>query len=168
MIKDTPFTFSFDKTHEMRRYNVLQAIQNFNESSNDIEDNLHQLVKHVSLEAKLVCLWLIDKNTQELAMGPCYSSFPIKQSEVSRSVDVTSILETKEPILTNDIAGDLGVSNRGWIPRERVISYGGYPLMYGDRALGVLEIYSELELVEKLSDEISRKLGDIDPVYSRG
>lgn len=119
--------------------------------------------------------WLIDKNTHELAMGPCYSSFPIKQSEVSRSVDVTSILETKEPILTNYIAGDLGVSNRGWIPRERVISYGGYPLMYGDRALGVLEIYSDeilsaddFELVEKLSDEISRKLGDIDPVYSRG
>ncbi|MGA7367624.1 MAG: hypothetical protein WBX01_00715 [Nitrososphaeraceae archaeon] len=73
------------------------------------------------------------------------------------------------------MAGDLGVSNRGWIPRERVISYGGYPLMYGDRALGVLEIYSDeilsaddFELVEKLSDEISRKLGDIDPVYSRG
>ncbi|MGA7367623.1 MAG: Lrp/AsnC family transcriptional regulator [Nitrososphaeraceae archaeon] len=85
VIKDTPFTFSFDKTHEMRRYNVLQAIQNFNESSNDIEDNLHQLVNHVSFEAKLVCLWLID--TQELVMGPCYSSFPIKQSEVSRSVD---------------------------------------------------------------------------------
>jgi DNA-binding Lrp family transcriptional regulator len=115
MIKDTPFTCSFDKTHDMRRYNVLQAIQKFNESSNDIEDNLHQLVKYVtvSFEAKLVCLWLLNKNTNELAIGPCYSSFPIKQSKVSRSVVVTSILETKEPILTNDVAGDLGVSNRG-------------------------------------------------------
>jgi GAF domain-containing protein len=52
------------------------------------------------------------------------------------------------------------------IPRERVISYGGYPLRYGDQALGVLEIYSDeilsaadFELVETLSDEISRKLG---------
>lgn len=104
-------------------------------------------------------------------MGPCYSSVPIKQSEVSRSVDVTSILETKELILTNYIAGDLGVSNRGWIPRERVISYGGYPLMYGDRALGVLEIYSDensllLELLQNSNTTLFTYSTNFSPVLS--
>lgn len=177
MIRDSPFTFSFNNFDEMRRNDMLQVILKFSESSNDVEESLNQLIKSVMtyFEAKLVCLWLIDKNTGELRMGPCYTWFPIKQSEVPRLVDVMSMLETKKPVLTNDVAGDLEVSNKEWILREGIISYGGYPLIYGDRALGVLEIYSngtlfaaDFELAEMISEEISRKLGSIDSINSQG
>lgn len=65
-----------------------------------------------------------------------------KSTEISWSIiNLESILQTKKPVLVNDLVNEPGI-NVDWLIKENVRSYAGYPLNGKDRIIGVLEIFN--------------------------
>jgi signal transduction histidine kinase/CheY-like chemotaxis protein len=56
------------------------------------------------------------------------------------------IAQEKSPYLTNDFVNDPRVDDREWADREGMVSFAGYPLMAGDRLIGVLAVFARYRL----------------------
>jgi PAS domain S-box-containing protein len=72
------------------------------------------------------------------------------------------IAQEKSPHLTNDVLSDPRVSDRRWAAQEGMVAFAGYPLMIGDRVLGVVALFAKhplsentLELLHRMSNQIS-------------
>lgn len=80
---------------------ALKEIGNIQEKLRRFTDDIRKC-----FEAKCVCLWFVDKNTNELTLTNAYGNYeyiPTEYLEISQSaINFESILETKKPILVND------------------------------------------------------------------
>lgn len=52
------------------------------------------------------------------------------------------IAARRRPHLTNDVGGDPEISDRAWAEREGMVAFAGYPLLVGERLLGVLGLFA--------------------------
>ena len=172
-IKESLYRVTYDQSQQNRRFKALLSTIRLKESK-DIEKKLLQFANDISscFDAKIVSLWRRNKKTNEIELtcgSGKYSERPPEYTEISgRLIKITSMLETKKPVLTNDVLHDFSISNGDWLVRESVISYVGYPLIHEDRVLGILEMYSEwhfspadFEIAQLLSEEVSRVLGSV-------
>jgi signal transduction histidine kinase/CheY-like chemotaxis protein len=57
-----------------------------------------------------------------------------------------SIAEERTPHLTNDLANDPRMGDRDWARREGLVSFAGYPLLIGDRLIGVIAMFAKHRL----------------------
>jgi hypothetical protein len=172
IVKQIPYTLSFDHSLETRRKRIPSAKLGLEEAkeSKNIEDKLQHFIDDLvrGFELKHVCLWLMEKSTDEL--HPVFHSvasgtdLPEYEYEyVSRSkIKIELMLDTAEPVLSNDIARDFNITAVSRVIGEGVKSYGGYPLIHKNRIIGILEIFgnrrfspAEFELAEILSSELS-------------
>jgi signal transduction histidine kinase len=60
--------------------------------------------------------------------------------------EVGLIAREKKPYLTNEAAADPRAGDRAWAARERIVSFAGYPLLLGDRAVGVMAMFARQPL----------------------
>ena len=67
------------------------------------------------------------------------------------------IASKRKPHLTNSVIGDPQVSDQPWAEREGMVAFAGYPLIIGDRLVGVLGLFAR----HPLSDTIMATLGSI-------
>ena len=101
------------------------------------------LVRH--LDAAATRLWLVTKDRRTLALqansvartspGGGRPHIPVA------SQALRSIVEEGVPYVTNDALNDPYLKSLDWTPRERM-AYAGHPLLVGDRAVGVLAMFS--------------------------
>lgn len=56
------------------------------------------------------------------------------------------IAQERRPHLTNDVLTDPRVSDKAWAEREGMIAFAGYPLVVGDRVVGVMAMFSRNRL----------------------
>jgi len=56
------------------------------------------------------------------------------------------IAAEREPHLTNDVPNDPRVSDQAWASREGMIAFAGYPLLVGDRVVGVMAMFAKHQL----------------------
>jgi DNA-binding Lrp family transcriptional regulator len=174
IIKQIPYRFSFDSCPKKRNIMALKISLALNQNGNTRE-KLRQFTDDLRkcFEAKCVCLWLVDKKTDELVMTNAYGNYeyiPPEYAEISfSSINIGSILLTKKPVLANDLVNDFKDINVDWLTEENVRSYAGYPLLGKDRSMGVLEIFNDkafsprdFELTQLLSAEVS---GEISKLY---
>lgn len=174
IIKQIPYRFSFDSCPKKRNLMALKISLALNQNGNTRE-KLRQFTDDIRkcFEAKCVCLWLVDKKTDELVMANAYGNYefiPPEYAEISySSINIGSILLTKKPVLANDLVNDFKGINVDWLTEENVRSYAGYPLLGKDRSMGVLEIFNDkafsprdFELAQLLSAELS---GEISKLY---
>jgi DNA-binding Lrp family transcriptional regulator len=176
IVKQIPYTFSFDHSLEARRKRVPSAKLGLGEikENKNIEDKLQQFIDDLvrSFDVKHVCLWLLDKSTDKLAPALHSDASRVDQVEyeyVSRSkINIELVLETTRPVLSNDIATDFNITIANWVIGEGVKSYGGYPLVHENQIIGILEIFSdrdfspaEFELAEILASELSDEIVSI-------
>ena len=172
IIKQVPYGVSFDTSLE-RKKNALMISLALNENR-DIREKLRQFTDNVyrSFEAKCVCLWIIDKKTNELTLTNAYGNYeyiPTEYAEISwSSITLESILQTKKPVLVNDLVNELRGTIADWLINENVRSYAGYPLEGKGRVVGVLEIFNDkpfypidLELLQSLSVQVSSELSKL-------
>lgn len=166
MVKDVPYIISLDHSVEAQK-KMLFAYLNL-KKSNTIKDKLHQFVVDVvgCFDAKYVCLWFLDRKTNEL-VNVCnsgtYANFSEEYTSISESIDIGSIIPTMTPVLTNDLANDHKDGERAGPPKENFRSYAGYPLSKENQAIGVLEILSDrafspkdFEMASTLCEELCR------------
>lgn len=175
IVKQVPYTISFDRTLEARKKwmsSIKLGLEEIYESKK-IKDKLQQFVNDFMgcFGARYVCLWLIDRNANEL-MPAFFSDIDGDQYEYEYvsidKININLLLETMKPVLSNNIARDFKITSVNWITGKGVKSYAGYPLIQENRVRGVLEMYgdknfssAEFELAEVLSSELAAELVNI-------
>ncbi|HEY7182370.1 MAG TPA: PAS domain S-box protein [Blastocatellia bacterium] len=102
------------------------------------------------LDAAFARIWLFNDKEQVLelqASAGIYTRIDGTHSRVPLGqFKIGAIAEEKAPSLTNDLANDPRVSDREWARREGLVSFAGYPLLIGDRVIGVIAMFSKEKL----------------------
>jgi PAS domain S-box-containing protein len=115
------------------------------------------LVKH--LEMAFARIWTLDETGEVLELqasagmythldGP-HSRVPVGQFKIGW------IAESRQPHISNAVTSDPRVGDREWAKRESLVAFAGYPLVVGDRLLGVLAMFAKRELPTYLLNELS-------------
>lgn len=65
------------------------------------------------------------------------------------------IAAEREPHLTNDVPNDPRVSDQAWAVREGMVAFAGYPLLVGDRVVGVMAIFAKHHLSDGTLDALA-------------
>jgi PAS domain S-box-containing protein len=102
------------------------------------------------LDAAFARIWLFNEKEQMLelqASAGIYTRIDGTHSRVPLGkFKIGSIAEEKTPGLTNDLANDPRLSDREWARREGMVSFAGYPLLIGDRLIGVIAMFAKQKL----------------------
>jgi DNA-binding Lrp family transcriptional regulator len=166
IIKQVSYSITPDSSLERKTKTVL--ISAALSKSGNIWEKLRQFTDDIRkcFDAKCVCLWLIDKKTDELTLTNAYGNYeyiPVEYAEISwSSINLESILRTKKPVLVNDLLNEFEGINVEWLIKENVLSYAGYPLQCKDHVVGILEIFNDkafspqdFEMASTLCEQVS-------------
>jgi signal transduction histidine kinase/CheY-like chemotaxis protein len=106
------------------------------------------IVTHI--DAALARIWLLNDKEQTLdlqASAGIYTRIHGAHTRVPvGKFKIGLIAEEKTPSLTNDLANDSRVGDQEWARREGLISFAGYPLLMGDRLIGVIAMFAKHRL----------------------
>ncbi len=106
------------------------------------------LVEH--LDAALARIWLLneDDNVLELqASAGLYTHIDGAHGRIPvGSFKIGMIAQERRPHLTNSVVGDPRVHDQEWAKREKLVAFAGYPLLVGDRLIGVVGIFARRQL----------------------
>jgi signal transduction histidine kinase len=64
------------------------------------------------------------------------------------------IAQERQPHLTNDVHNDSRIGDPEWARRERMLAFAGYPLLVGDRLVGVMAMFSRRVLADSVLDAL--------------
>src|SRR5215813_9019908 len=102
------------------------------------------------LDASLARIWLLNDKEQTLdlqASAGIYTRIHGAHTRVPvGKFKIGLIAEEKSPSLTNDLANDSRVGDQEWARREGLVSFAGYPLLMGDRLIGVIAMFAKHRL----------------------
>jgi len=119
------------------------------------------------LDAAFARIWTTNKDGDMLELqasagmythldGP-HSRVPVGQLKIGL------IAQERSPHLTNDVLNDPRVSDRAWAQREGMVAFAGYPLVCGDRLVGVMALFARnalmpdsLDTLESVADLITQ------------
>ena len=65
------------------------------------------------------------------------------------------IAKNREPTLIQNVIGHPQVLDQEWATREGLVSFAGYPLLVGDRLVGVVALYARAELSDGMTSAFS-------------
>ncbi|MEP0843011.1 MAG: response regulator, partial [Phycisphaerae bacterium] len=102
------------------------------------------------LDAAFARIWTLNEaeNVLELqASSGMYTHIDGPHGRVPvGTLKIGRIAQTRQPHLTNTVLEDPWVSDQEWARREGMVAFAGYPLMAGDRLVGVMAIFSRAPL----------------------
>lgn len=94
-----------------------------------------------------------------------YTSLDVPEARVPVGKSrIGLIAEEKTPHLTNDVAADPREESKEWAEREGMVSFAGYPMMVGDRVVGVLATFAR----HKLEADSLNALASISDTITQG
>ncbi|MDQ3348819.1 MAG: PAS domain-containing sensor histidine kinase [Acidobacteriota bacterium] len=115
----------------------------------------------VILGAAFARIWLHNEedNVLELhASAGMYTNLNGAHSRVQvGQFKIGRIAAERRPHLTNSVVHDPLVADRAWASREGLIAFAGYPLILGERLIGVMALFAR----EELSDGTLQALGAV-------
>ncbi len=125
------------------------------------------LVDH--LDAALARVWTISDDEPSLlvlrASAGLYTHLDGGHARVPLgSWKIGRIGSERRPHLTNAVLGDSDVHDQAWAEREGMAAFAGYPLLVGDRLLGVMGLFAR----RPLSETTFTVLGSVSDAISVG
>ncbi|HEX8639262.1 MAG TPA: PAS domain S-box protein, partial [Pyrinomonadaceae bacterium] len=109
------------------------------------------LVEH--LDAAIARIWTFntDENVLELqASAGLYTHLDVEHARVTVGKSTIGLIaKEREPHLTNDVLNDSRLSDKNWAEREGMKAFAGYPLVVGDRLIGVMCVFSRRALTQE-------------------
>ncbi|MFQ5881917.1 MAG: GAF domain-containing protein, partial [Candidatus Methylomirabilales bacterium] len=148
------------KSNRIEAVNRLIAIAASTMEAQAILDGLTKgLVEHY--QAAFARIWLAAREGDESvlllkASAGMYTHLDGEHARVPYGAfKIGLIAESRMPTWTNDVQNDPRIHYPDWAKREGLISFAGYPLIAGDRMLGVLALFSKT----KFDNEDFRLLG---------
>jgi DNA-binding Lrp family transcriptional regulator len=169
-IKVSPYSI-FDeqglKEQKQRVYKILNSIKKHDNLNDKLQEIVESLVKYFG--AKFARIWFVDKQRRNLLLKFSAGEYKNIDGEFSRvsidSLKIGPIVKTKKPAITNDVVNDPRIKYPDWAKKEKLRSYGGYPLIYKGEAIGVLAMFSEkrlspadFEILGVFCDHLSKEL----------
>lgn len=113
----------------------------------------------VEFGAAFARVWTYNPNHQVLELGasagPCAHLDEAQTSIPLGAGRVGLIAQSRAPLLTNAVAGDPLMPEHEWAQREGIAAFAGYPLVVGDRLLGVMTLFAKEELSEVMRAGLS-------------
>ncbi len=101
-------------------------------------------VKHV--DATFARIWTLDDTQQTLLLQASAGMYTHLDGPHSRvpvgKFKIGLIALERKPHLTNHVCGDPRVGDQEWARREGMVAFAGYPLIAGDRLLGVAALFA--------------------------
>ncbi|MCG6156631.1 PAS domain S-box protein [Rubinisphaera margarita] len=110
------------------------------------------LVKHLNMA--FVRIWTLNEADDVLelqASAGLYTHLDGPHGRVKvGEFKIGRIARDREPLLTNDVPHDPNISNPEWAKQEGMNAFAGYPLIIGERVVGVLAMFSRPTLSETM------------------
>jgi len=111
------------------------------------------------LSGALARIWIFDAEEKAFRLhaseGPVAGESeknPSQQPKVSLSMDV---IANGKPILINQASGDSRISDQGWVEREGIVAFAGYPLVLEERVVGLMSLFARNPLSDATLQEMA-------------
>ncbi len=106
------------------------------------------MVRH--LDAALARIWLLDDEGRMLTLTASAGLYTHLDGAHGRipvgSLKIGLIAQERVPQLTNAVIGDPRVPDQEWAKRTGMVAFAGYPMLLGERVLGVVGMFARREL----------------------
>ncbi len=119
-----------------------------------LQETLNRCVKTTvrHLDGAFARIWTVDKAGEVLELQASaglytHTDGPHGRVPVGR-YKIGKIARDRVPHLTNSVIGDPLVPDQDWAGREGMVAFAGYPLVVGDRLVGVWAMFARHELSE--------------------
>lgn len=124
------------------------------------------VVKH--LDAAFARVWTVGRGSDVLELQASAGMYTHLDGAHGRvpvgQFKIGLIAAERRPHLTNEVVGDPRVGDQEWARREGMVAFAGYPLLVGDRLVGVLAMFSR----RALPDDTLEALASIANVIAQG
>ena len=104
------------------------------------------------LDAAFARIWTLDEAARELELQASAGLYTHLDGPHGRvpvgSLKIGLIAQERRPHLTNDVVGDPRVSDQAWAAREGMVAFAGYPLLVGERLVGVMALFARHPLTD--------------------
>jgi PAS domain S-box-containing protein len=108
------------------------------------------MVRH--LNGAFARVWLLNERENVLELRASAGQYTHLDGAHSRiavgQYKIGLIAESRKPTLTNAVVGDLRVHDQDWARREGMVAFAGYPLLVGEKLVGVLAMFARHELLK--------------------
>ncbi|MDP1829287.1 MAG: GAF domain-containing protein [Archangium sp.] len=99
-----------------------------------------------NLDAAFARIWTLDEAQDLLELRASAGQYTHLDGPHSRApvgkFKIGTIAKSRLPHLTNAVLDDPEVSDREWAQREGMVSFAGYPMLMGERVVGVLAMFA--------------------------
>lgn len=121
------------------------------------------LVRH--LDAAFARVWLVNEEDQVLELRASAGMYTHLNGLHARvpvgHLKIGLIAAERQPHVTNSVSTDPRVGNPEWAAREGMVAFAGYPLLVGDRLIGVLALFSRHVLPDDTLETLQRVSGNL-------
>jgi len=113
-----------------------------------LQECCEAMVRH--LEAAFARIWVLDDASQTLHLlgsAGLYTHIDGGHSRIAvGTLKVGLIAQERRPHLTNNVLGDARIGDQEWAKREGMVAFAGYPLLIGERVIGVMALFARKPL----------------------
>ncbi|MBI2823570.1 MAG: PAS domain S-box protein [Planctomycetia bacterium] len=128
-----------------------------NELAPMLQECAEAMVRH--LGAAFARIWTVDEVADVLELAASAGMYRHTDGAHARirvgQLKIGRIAQDRQPHVTNDVQSDPQVSNHQWAAREGMRAFAGYPLICGQRLLGVVGLFSRKQLSETVTKELA-------------
>jgi two-component system, cell cycle sensor histidine kinase and response regulator CckA len=104
------------------------------------------MVKH--LDAALARIWTLDVRNKELELRASATPDKLPEGVQPGQAIVAQIAVERRPYRSQAVLSELSAQERDWAGREGVAAFAGYPLIVGERLVGVMAVFTRKVLPE--------------------
>ncbi|HET9955644.1 MAG TPA: response regulator, partial [Polyangiaceae bacterium] len=102
------------------------------------------------LGAALARIWTLDASGKVLEMQASAGLYTHTDGSHGRiqvgALKVGAIAESRTPFLLNSVYGDSRIPDQDWARREGLVAFAGFPMLLGERLIGVVAVFSRQTL----------------------
>jgi PAS domain S-box-containing protein len=99
------------------------------------------------LDAAFAAIWTLNEPGDMLELQASAGTFPHMDGVQNRipigKLKIGVIAQERKPLLTNDVLNDPRISDKDWQKKGGMLGFAGYPLIVGDRTIGLLAMFSK-------------------------
>jgi len=170
MIKSSPYVVYDEEGLQEKKdrvYRILASVRKYNTLNERLQAIVESLVKY--FDAAFARVWFVDNDKKNLVLKFSAGKYTSITGEFSRvsidSLKIGPVVKTKKAVVTNDVTNDPRIKHHDWARREKLKSFGAYPLIYKGNAVAVLAMFSkkklshiDFEILGVFCDQLSKEL----------
>lgn len=112
------------------------------------------MVRH--LDAAFARIWTLNDSTATLELQASAGMYTHLDGGHARipmgSLKIGWIAQERKPHLTNNVMSDPRIGDYEWAKREGMTAFAGYPLLIGDRVIGVMALFARKPLSDLVTE----------------